>query len=57
MYNYERVLKIIDLVKEIATSEELKTNILEILHDAKESICDNLDKAKEWVEEAANGED
>ena len=56
MKNYERVIKIIDLVKEIVTSDDFKTGILSIMHDTKEAICEKLDEAKEWVEEAVSEE-
>ena len=54
MKNYERVLKILDLSKDIIKSEELKIGIIGILSEVKEVICEKIDEAKQFIEDAVN---
>ena len=54
MKNYERVLKILDLSKDIIKSEELKIGIFSILSDITDAICSKIDGAKKFIEDAVN---
>ena len=54
MRNYEQVLKILDLRKEIVTFTEFKETVLAALSDIKECAVEGIDNAKEWIINAVN---
>jgi len=54
MRNYEQVLKILDLRKEIVTFTEFKETVLAALSDIKECAVEGIDNAKELIVNAVN---